>query len=294
MKLTRLIAAFCAILLMVLTAGCFSTNRIVLATLDTPESVLIGEIMASKLENFGFEVVRGPRYQSLAELEAGMGAGEFDLSAIFVQDALTGSGVIAESPVFDQFLALEIVNNTIGELFGYTLLDAWLLDATYTLVIRERLAQDDQFNFAALARHAGDLTLASTQEFMSDPGGFAHMHDLFGELNFRETNIIGAPDIFGPTRLTADLLVVRSIMMGEWLTNAGYTAYWGGVPIWPGNSLHPIAREGALDRYPEIRAILSSISFQIDPVRFNQGLYAINQGEQTPEQAAQEILQAGR
>ena len=295
MKLTKLAAIVVCAVLSVVLSGCFGPSRVTLATLDTPEAVLAGEIMALQLEDFDFEVVRGPRYQSLAELEAGMRAGEFDLSAVYLQDVLTGFSVIAESPIFDQLLAEEIVNNTIGDLFGYTLLDNWWsLNASYTLLMRERFAHDENFSFGALARYAPELTLAAPQEFLEGTGGLAHMRELFGVLEFGEIRVIEASELYEPARIDADIIAVRANIMGNRFLEADFFTIGDNVAIWPANNFYPVASVEIMERMPEIRAILSSISFQIDNFRFAQSVHAISQGEQTPELAAYEILQAAR
>ena len=273
-------------------SGCFTSNRVTLATLNTPEAVLAGEIMALQLENFGMEVVRGRTYHSLAELEAGMRAGEFDISAVFLQDALTGFAVIGESPVFDQTLAEEIVNNTIRDVFGYMLLDWWNIHAHYSLVMSERFTQDDQFNLVMLSVIAPDLTLAATQDFLESAGGLAHLRELFGELEFGRVIVVDQEDLYDAAGLGADILVVRSFQEGDWFADAGYFPIGEGFSLWPSNPMVPVASEYVMERLPEIRAILSSISFHIEPATFARNLRAIGQGTQTFEQAANDILQS--
>jgi len=267
-----------------------------------PEAVLAGEIMAQQLESFGFEVVRGQTYRSLAELEAGMRAGEFDLSAVFLQDALTDFAAIGESPVFDQTLAVEIVNNTIRDVYGYMLLDWWGIEANYTLAVRERLMQEG-FGVGALAMFAQDMTLAATQDFFESPGGMAHLNFLFGGLEFREVLVVEQDSFFEPGRLDADIIALRTTLTGDWLVNEGFSAIgrgfsephtFEGISIWPSNHLVPVASEDVMERLPEIQAILSSVSFQIDPATFANHLREISQGIQTPELAAYEILQQRR
>jgi glycine betaine/choline ABC-type transport system substrate-binding protein len=250
--------------------------------------------MALKLENFGFEVVRGPRYQSLIELEAAMLAGEFDLSAVFAQDALTGFVSIGESPIFDQFLVEEIVGSTLGDMFGYVLLDQWLLNANYAILLCGSLAQGMDLSFGALSRYAPNLTLAATREFMDSPGGLAHMRDLFGALDFGDTIIVQAAQLYDPAQLGADVVAVRASMLGNWFAEAGFFDFSEGLAIWPANNFHPVVSESVLERMPEIRVILSSVSFQIDPARFAESLRAISQGEQSAELAAYEIMQLRR
>ena len=278
----------------ILTAGLggCASNRVMLATLDTPEAVLAGEIMALQLENFGMEVVRGRTYHSLAELEAGMRAGEFDISTVFLQDALTGFAAIGESPVFDQTLAEEIVNNTIRDVFGYMLLDWWNIHAHYSLVMSERFTQDDQFSLVMLSVIAPNLTLAATQNFMESAGGLAHLRELFGELEFGGVIVVDQDGLYEAAGLGADILAVRSFQEGDWFADAGYFPIEGGFALWPSNPLVPVASEDVMERLPEIRAILSSISFQIEPATFARNLKTIGQGAQTFEQAANEILQS--
>ena len=289
--LTRFAAAAVFSVLIVALSGCAS-NRVTLATLDSPEAVLAGEIMAQQLENFGLEVVRGQTYRSLAELEAGMRAGEFDISTVFLQDVLTGFAAIGEDPVFDQMLAEEIVNNTIRDVFGYMLLDWWNIHAHYSLIMSERFTQDEQFNLVMLSVLAPDLTLAATQDFLENAGGLAQLRELFGELEFGEVIVVDQNSLYEAAGLGADILAVRSFQDGDWFADAGYFPIGGGFSLWPSNPLTPVASEDVMERLPEIRAILSSISFQIDPAAFAKNLRAIGQGAQTFEEAANEILQS--
>ena len=290
--LARAVALAVCAMLLIAQAGCFASGRVTLATLDSPESILVGEIIALQLEDFGFEVVRGHRYQSVADLEAGMRAGEFDLTALFIQDALTGFGVINESPLFDQILVEEIVNNTIRDMFGYMLLDQWnLLGARYTIAMRD-VEQGRRLGFDVLSRYAPSLSIAVTSGFLEGTGGLAHMREIFGELEFSDITVINATDIYNMGWLDVDVIALREYMMGSWLLDAGYAPIDSGISIWPNNILYPIAKEDVIERRPEIRAVLSSTAFHIDTAMFAERLHAISQGRQTTTEAAYEILQA--
>ena len=303
--ITKLTAIVICVILMITLSGCFASKQITLATLDTPEAVLASEIMARQLENFGFEVVRGITYSSLAELEAGMRGNEFDLSAVFLQDALTGFDIIGESPVYDQQLATEIVNNTLHDVLGYVLLDWWSIDAQYTLAVRDNFIQGDLAGLGSLAFRAPGLTLAATEGFIDSALGMDHLRNLFWEIEFGNIVVVGYDDLFEPGNIDADVIALRSTFVGDWLVNAGYTSIgqsssrvdpvgFDGFAIWPQNNLVPVASDDLMERLPEVQAILSSVSFQIDPSTFARHLRHINVGSQTPEQAAYEILQHRR
>ncbi|MCL2618305.1 MAG: hypothetical protein FWD98_04530 [Defluviitaleaceae bacterium] len=286
----RLIATALLAAMLVTLSGCFGQGRVTLATLDTPEAVLVGEIMALQLENFGIDVVRGPVYTSLAQLEAGMLAGEFDLSAVFLQDALTGLPSIGEEPVFDILLQEEIVNNTLRDVFGYMLLEWWHLDARYSMFVRE----DRDLRLLALSAQAPRLTLAAPQSFFEGAGGFAHMQEMFGGLDFARMYVAepgyphgGGQPSHGPG---ADILVVRGTDNGSWILDAGYAQADGGFSLWPENMLVPLAKEDTIERLPEVRMVLSAISFNVNNDAFARSLRDIHQGVQTAEQAAYDLI----
>ena len=294
--LRRLTAVVLCLVLMTALAGCFAPGRVTLAALDTPEALLAGEIMAQQLEGFGLEVVRGQTYSSLYELEAGMRDGEFDIAAIFLQDALTGFSVINEDPIFDNTLADEIVNNTIRDLFGYMLLELWSVSAGYSLLIYESLAEGAGIDFFALSAHAPTLTLAAAPSFLDSNGGFAHMLDLFGDLQFGEVVTVGFDDFYDARRLReemgADIVAVRATSNGEWFRDAGFVPMGGGLVLWPTNPLAPIVSEDTIDRLPEVRAVLSPLQFQIDVMAFNRSLRDISHGLRSIEEAAEELIQS--
>jgi len=278
----------CVIAVMAALSGCSSTAGVTIATLDTPENILLGEVIAQQLEQFNFEVARGARYPGLMALETGMRANEFDISGLFIQDAL--SGLIGERPIFDQVLAQEIVGNTLQDMFGFTLLDGWNIGGGYAVVIH----QDLRFGLAELPRYSHSLTLAATQDFVDGIGGLAHLRELFGELEFANIIIVHEADFYNPAQVGADVLAMRTFMIGDWLRDSGYISTQTEFSVWPVNNFVPIIDEDILDRHPEIRTILSSIAFQIDADRFAEKLHSIERGETTFEDAATEILQFRR
>lgn len=284
----RLAAMACVIAVMAALSGCSSTAGVTIATLDTPENILLGEVIAQQLEQFNFEVARGARYPGLMALETGMRANEFDISGLFIQDAL--SGLIGERPIFDQVLAQEIVGNTLQDMFGFTLLDGWNIGGGYTVAIH----QDLRFGLAELPRYSHSLTLAATQDFVDGIGGLAHLRELFGELEFANIIIVHEADFYNTAQIGADVLAMRTFMIGDWLRDSGYISTQTEFSVWPVNNFVPIIDEDILDRHPEIRTILSSIAFQIDADRFAEKLHSIERGETTFEDAATEILQFRR
>ena len=284
----RLAVTACVFAVMAALSGCSSTTRVTIATLDTPESILLGEVMAQQLEQFDFEVVRGSRYSGLMELEAGMRANEFDVSGLFIQDAL--AELIGERPIFDQVLTQEIVGNTLQDMFGYTLLDGWNISGGYAIAMHSDL----HFGLAELPRYSHRLTLAATHDFIYSIGGLAHMRELFGEIEFADIVIVHEADFYNSAQLGADILAMRTYSIGDWLRDSGYISTQSELSVWPINNFVPIIEEDILDRHPEIRTVLSSIAFQIETDRFAGKLHSIWQGETTVEAAATEILQFRR
>ena len=292
--IAKKISIFALCVILAALGGCFAKNRVTIATLDTPEAILAGEVIAAQLESFGIEVIRGQTYASFAELEAGMRAGEFDISPIFLQDALVGFPSIDERPIFENSLAEEIVNNTLRDVFGYMLLDWWNIQAHYSLFMRGDLVQDDLLGFFALSTQASGLTLAATLDFLESPGGLEHARELFGGLEFEEILVVNQGDFWEASRLNADVLAVRETVTRDRLFEAGYVSIGEEFQLWPINPLIPIANETMIEKLPEIRIILSSISHQITPAEFARNLRAIGHGAQTLEQAAEDLLQSNQ
>ena len=103
------------LLILGLMLGCGGSDRVVVASKNFSESVLLGEFIAQKLESRGFEVDRGLNLGSIFLCHQALVSGEIDIYPEYTGTALTA--VLKETVTRDPAQTLESVRKAYSAQF---------------------------------------------------------------------------------------------------------------------------------------------------------------------------------
>lgn len=270
------LATLCLALMML--SGCFAQTNIRLATLESDEAMLLGEIMAQQLESAGLRVSRGTTFASMEELAEGMTNSSFELGVVFVQDTLTNLNIVGDELIFDPQLASEIIDDTFRDVYGFTALFPWNIDASYSL-----FTPHNETNVVQLLTRP-NLNLTAEASFFEGTGGLRHIEELF-ELNLTNLYYVEAADALTLDGGNIDILALRGT------TASPFNQVGAGFMLWPENYALPIVDESTLEIVPEVNLLLSQISFlHTNQQNFIDELHDVRQGLATIEEAAASFL----
>jgi len=277
-------------LLMVLaTAGCSSKPRVVVASKNFTESVLIGEIVAQHIErrNLGLDVDRKFNLGGTLLTHEALKGGSIDLFPEYTGTALTT--VLKKPAAGDAQSVLEEVRASYRP-WGLEWLPPLGFDNSFAMAVRAATAREDGLRtLSDAARRPEPWRLAIGYEFTQRPDG---LNGLVKTYNLR---VAGEP-------MAMDLGLLYSALRAKTADMAAGGATDGALAgsefvvladdrhYFPPYECALVVRQDILNRYPKLRAALTELSGRISGQAMRQMNKAVDVDHRAIPDVAHDFL----
>ena len=276
-----------ALVLVFALGGCRTGDRIVVASKNFGEQVLLGEILAQTIErDTHLPVSRRLNLGGTFVCDRALRAGEIDVYVEYTGTAYTA--ILKQPPIGDRQKVLGDVRRRYGEA-GLEWLEPLGVENTFAIVIRgdeaERLGVH---KISDLARHP-DWRAAFGYEFMERADGFAGLARTY-QLAFREPPRVMELGLLYRALVDRQADVVAGNSTDGLIASLGLRVLDDDRGYFPPYDAVPVARRAALERHPEVRAALAAIGGRITAEEMRRLNYRVDGERVAAEQVASEFL----
>jgi osmoprotectant transport system substrate-binding protein len=272
--------------LSVLLASCGSRNNIVVGSKNFTEQVLLGEILASQIEQqLGVPVVRKLDLGGTMLAHEALINGSLDLYPEYTGTALTE---VLKRPIERDAQA---VLNTVREAYQRQWHLTWLapfgFDNTFAMIVR----RDAGVSTLSMAAQAHPWHLGMGYEFSQRPDGLDGLIKTYG------LRLVGEP-------ITMDLGLLYSALENRQVDLIAANSTDGLISARPVTVLEDdrhyfppyqcavVVRDATLMRYPKLRAALEQLSGKISDATMRRLNYEVDGRHRPAAEVAQEFLRS--
>ncbi len=271
------------------------------------EQLLLGQMMVILLRESGYAVEDLTGYGGTTAIRAAVEAGEIDLYPEYTGTATSVHHNIPTSALPTDAERTYMLAKTLDAAEGLTWLEPAPLNNTYTLLVRQELADEGIQSIDDLAvylnANAADLILCVESEFYARPDGLPGLQELYG-FTFADENILllEASETYAKLR-TGECDVAEGYATDGRINAWGFTSLEDTLAFFPFYNPTPVLRADVLARYPDLAELLNGLSQLLDGptmsalnARVDIGADAeLNSGdEETVEAVAYSFLRANR
>jgi osmoprotectant transport system substrate-binding protein/osmoprotectant transport system permease protein len=265
-----------------------STGRIAVGSKDFTEQVILGEILAQVIEGkTGTEVVR--RFDLGGNLaHDAMIAGEIDVYVEYTGTALLA--ILKEKPMADPQQVYQKVKDDYAKRFQLEWTEPLGFNNTFAILVRAEDAEKLGLKTVSDASKVSPQWRAGFgQDFMSRADGYPGFARAYG-LRFKE---IREMDL----SLTYRSLAEKQVDLIAGNSTDGLISRYGLVQLeddrhyFPPYDAVPVARQGTLQKYPELRALLQQLGGTLTVDEMRKLNYAVDGEKRQPREVAREFLQ---
>jgi osmoprotectant transport system substrate-binding protein len=265
-------------------------NRIIIASKNFTESMILGELIAQQIEQHtSLKVERRFYLAGTYICHQGMLAGRIDMYPEYTGTALTA--ILKQKPESDRNRAYEQMKSEYAKRFGLSLGPSFGFNDTFAMEIRGEDAR--RLNIKTLSQAAAYTSKWQAgfgYEFMERPDGFRGLAAAYG-LHFA-----------APPRVM-DLGLLARALQGHQIDLAAGNTTDGLIPALdlfvleddrhyfaPYDAV-PVIRTEVLTQHPEISAVLDAFSGKISDPEMQQLNYAVDGQRRDVKDVAREFLQ---
>ncbi len=272
--------------------------RVVVGSLSFTESTILSEMLALLLEDAGYEVERRMSLGVSEDLHAALVDGEIDLYVEYSGGglvAILGLPVpppdVASTPaasVEDEVFAT--VSEQYEEQFGLTWLDEIGFNDSYALAVTRETADElGLVTISDLRDHAGEMTLATDNEFPDRQDGLAALDAGYG-LEFGEVLPGPVDEMYGAIeRGEAD--VITAYTTDGRLPDLDLVLLEDDQQVFPPYYAAPVVDGDLLESDPALRNVLNQLSGLIDEATMAELNRQVDVEGQAPEAVARAFLE---
>jgi glycine betaine/choline ABC-type transport system substrate-binding protein len=276
---------------MLASVGCSSGPRaVVVGSKNFTEQVVLGEIIAQQVERRGIPVERKSNLGGTLLAHEALKQGGIDLYPEYTGTALTA---VLKQPVDrDPAVVLKRVRDGYRPL-GLQWLQPLGFDNTFAMVVRTDVAATDRLRtLTDAAQRTRPWRLGVGYEFVQRPDGLDGLVRSYG------LRVDGSP-VTMDLGLLYPALQSRSIEMAAAsatdgrLASSEYTVLADDLRYFPPYECAIVVRQAALERVPELRAVLEELSGRISAVDMRQMNAAMDRDHRNVAEVAREFLSSG-
>lgn len=293
-RAVRLVAAVVAVALVaggvawaVRSSGAGARRPVVVASKDFTEQVILGELVAQTLEREGIPVAR--QFELGGDLcHRALLQGTADVYVEYTGTAYTA--ILEHEPITDPGEVYDRVKREYAERFNLVWLPPLGFDNTFAILVRGDDARRLELRtISDAARYAPEWRAGFGQDFMSRADGypgFARTYNLRFEQQPLEMDLA----------LTYRALAEGQVDLIAGNSTDGLIDKLGLVQLeddrhyFPPYEAAPVAREDALERYPEMRRALEALAGRLTDAEMRRLNYAVDGEHRTPRDVVREFL----
>ncbi len=281
-----LVAAMLVGLALLRGAGSGGSGSIVIGSKNFTEQVLLGEILAARLEQRGFQVDRRLNLGGTTLCHEAIRTGAIDAYVEYSGTALTD--VLKQPATADPARALGIVRARYGDL-GLLVGSPLGFNNTFALVVRPEDAAAGLGRISDLASRAGSLRVALFGEFLERADGLPGLQRAYG---FR----LGVRPVEMDLGLLYTALEKRQVDLVVGSATDGLIAARGFVVLEDDRAYFPpydavcIMNARSVARHPGLEAAVASLAGRIDAATMRQLNYAVDGEHRAAAAVAREFV----
>jgi osmoprotectant transport system substrate-binding protein len=278
------------LLAIVVATGCSNRAHVVVGSKNFTEQVILGEIVAQRLEKTGIAAERKLNLGGTLLAHEALKKGDIDVYPEYTGTALTA--VLKQSVDRDPAVVLERVRE------GYRPLGlVWLaplgFDNTFAMVVRTSTAADGQLRtLSDAARRSQPWRIGIGYEFLQRPDGLDGLVRTYG------LRLSGDPVSMDLGLLYTALesgrieMAAASATDGR-LADASFMVLADDRHYFPPYECAVVVRQPALDRFPGLRAALEGLSGRITNADMRRMNAAVDRDHRSVAEVAREFLSRG-
>lgn len=269
-----------------------SKRKIVVASKDFTEAILVGEMYALVLEDAGIPVDRKMNLGSTDLVHGALLKGG-DNGGVDLYPEYTGTGlqaVLKADPISDPQQVYDAVKKGYADKFQLTWLERSPMNDTQAMVTSKEVSEAKGIkSLQDLCDKAGELTIAARAEFKDRKDALPALQKIYGGCNFKEIKVVESGD------LLYKALVDKQVDAAQADSTAGQIATNGlllledpkgyGGPY----NMAPVVRNDVLALYPNIKDTLNKLAPKITTAEITALNATASQGKE-PKDVAMEWL----
>lgn len=280
--------AIAAIAFFSLKGGATSSERVIVASKDFTESVILAEIVAQQIESkTGIEVER--RFELSGDvLHSGMLSGQIDAYVEYTGTAFTA--ILKHKPITDPRAVYDQVKRDYESQFNLVWLDPLGFNNTFAILIRgEEASRLNLKTISEAARYAREWRAGFGQDFMSREDGYPGFARTYG-LKFAE-----APREM-ELSLTYQALANKQVDLIAGNSTDGLIDRLGLFQLeddrhyFPPYEAVPVFRKEILERYPQIAGAMKGLAGKLTDTAMRRLNYAVDAEKRDAKEVAREFL----
>jgi osmoprotectant transport system substrate-binding protein len=278
------------VLIALLAAGCTSRPRIVVASKNFTEQVLLGEIVARQIERrLGVEVDRKLNLGGTLLAHEALRGGSIDLYPEYTGTALTA--VLKEPIIRDAKTAFERVRE--GYLpWGIEWLPPFGFNDSFAMVVRTETARAQGLRSLSDAAHrTGPWHLGVGYEFTQRPDGLKGLVQDYG-LRLDGDPVAMDLGLLYPALQAQKIEMAAANATDGMLAHAEFTVLEDDLHYFPPYECAIAVRRDTLARYPELRAALTELSGRISDTAMRKMNEAVDVEHRPVAEVARDFLSA--
>lgn len=263
-------------------------DKIVIGSKNFTEQLILGNMYADLVEDkTDLEVERKLNLGGTSVAFGALEKGDIDMYVDYTGTLL--ANVMKEKNIDNSIDYYEDIKKNMDSEHGLTLLDPLGFNNTYNLAISKELSDKYGINtISDLAKYSGDLTLSPTMEFQNREDGLVGLQKHYG-MNFK--NVKSLDGSLRYSALTSgESQVIDAFSTDGLLKKFDLKTLKDDKNFFVNYSAVPIVNNKTLDKYPELKELLNSLSGKIDEQTMIDLNYQVDVLGKSPEEVAKSFL----
>jgi osmoprotectant transport system substrate-binding protein len=246
--------------------GCKSSTKdekkIVVGAKSFVENQIVAKIIQYALDEKGFKTgyIKDLDHNIL---QASLLSGEID-----VYPEYTNTGIIKilkQPPVFNTAEAYRFVKDEYKKQFNISWLEPSKVNNTYCLVLSRRTA--DRLGITTISQlqaKAVEIRAAQGWDWATVPDLLPALEERYGPFGFKDRRLFDGLLVYQVVKAGEADLLLGNTTDPQLADKGNYVVLVDDKSVWPDYALVPVIRQQALDKYPELEALINSISSSLD------------------------------
>lgn len=273
-------------------AGCTSSNqRIVIGSKNFTEQVILGELLAQEIEaKTNLKVDRRLNLGGTFVCHKGMLAGELDIYPEYTGTAYTA--ILKQTAISDPQAVYQQVKQTYAQQFQLEWTEPLGFNNTFAIVIRGDDARKNNLQtLSQAAKYTPQWQAGFGYEFLERADGFPGLAKAYN-LKFAEQPKVMDLGLLYRALTDKQVDLVAGNSTDGLIDSLGLVVLQDDKRYFPPYEAAPVVRQATLQKHPELRPILASLSGKISEAEMRQLNYEVDGKRRDVKQVVQEFRQS--
>jgi osmoprotectant transport system substrate-binding protein len=269
-------------------------RKIVVASKDFPEAIIVGEMYALMLEDAGIPVDRKMNLGATDLVHEALLKGGAN-SGVDLYPEYTGTGlqaVLKAEPIADAQGTYDAVKKGYAEKFQLTWLDRSPMNDTQAMITSKEVSTGKGIKtLQDLCDKAGDITIAARAEFKDRKDALPALQKLYGGCNFKEIKVVESGELLYKALVDAQVDASQADSTAGQISGNGLVLLEDPKGYGGPYNIAPVVRNDVLALYPNIAEVLNKLSPKITTEEITPLNWEVSGKGGEPKDVAKEWLQ---